>query len=403
MKPDPSRIPASTEVLISGGGPAGSIVAARLAREGRDVLLVEPRAEDEGKVCGEFLSAEGVPVLERLGLAGRLREAGALPIRRARVAVPGERSFEATLPAPGGWTGFSLSRRRLDAALASAAASAGARIVRGARLTRISEPQSGCRTAVIQGTGFSRTVRASLIVGADGRNSAVAAEARIKSPRSASWLGIQLHFARLTAPPDRVDLLLLEAGYAGLAPIEGDRWCLGALLDPAAIRGSDPVSLLLSRCAPHSIVGELLRSRRPILERHAVFPVRIGLRRASAPRILLAGDAACMVDPFSGQGLALALLGGEAAARTSLMMLARGGGEDAVARRRYAERIRRLAGSRLAVCAGLRWLVARPLFFRRLVGLLSANPRAARAVVRLTRGLPAAADSQSSGHRFEGG
>jgi flavin-dependent dehydrogenase len=401
LKPDPSRIPASTEVLVAGGGPAGSVVAAMLARGGRNVLLVEPRAEDEGKVCGEFLSAEGVPVLERLGLAGRLREAGALPIRRARVAVPGERSFEATLPAPGGATGFSLSRRRLDAVLASAAESAGARLVRGVRLRGLSELASGGRTAVVEGPGFSRTVRASLIVGADGRNSTVAAAARMKSLRSAPRLGIQVHFGRGEAAPDRVDLLLLEAGYAGLAPVEGDRWCLGALLDPAALRGADPVSLLLSRCAPHPIIGELLSRRRPILERCAAFPVRIGMRRASAPGILLAGDAACMVDPFSGQGLALALLGGEAAARAAQAMLAPE--RAAVARRRYERRIRRLAGSRLAFCAPLRWLVARPPFFRRFVGLLGAHPRAARAVVRLTRGLPAAALPESSGLRFEGG
>jgi menaquinone-9 beta-reductase len=402
LKPVPSRIPASTEVLVAGGGPAGSVVAAMLAREGRDVLLVEPRAEDEGKVCGEFLSAEGVPVLQRLGLARRLREAGALPIRRARVAIPGERSFQVTLPAPGGWIGLSLSRRRLDAALASAAESAGARIVRGARLRRVSELESGRRTAAIDGLGFSCAVRASVIVGADGRNSTVAAEARMKFPRSASRLGIQIHFARREAAPDRVDLLLLEAGYAGLAPVEGDRWCLGALLDPAVLRGTDPVNWLLSRCAPHPIVGELASSRRPILERQAVFPVRIGRRRASAPGILLAGDAACMVDPFSGQGLALALLGGEAAARAAHALLTREG-EEAVARRRYEGRIGRLAGSRLAACAPLRWLVARPLFLRGVVGLLGAHPRAARAVVRLTRGLPSAALPRYSGIRFEGG
>ena len=70
--------PPSVEVLVVGGGPAGATAAAFLAAAGKEVLVIDQRSAGAGKVCGEFVSSEALPVLRRLGVL----EVVARPARR---------------------------------------------------------------------------------------------------------------------------------------------------------------------------------------------------------------------------------------------------------------------------------------------------------------------------------
>src|SRR5512146_1551668 len=112
------------EALVVGGGPAGAAVGILLARNGREVAIVEKSPAMHDKVCGEFLSGEAVRYLTQLGLD--LQALGALPIHGVRVAR--RRCIaECELPFPA----MSLTRRKLDEALLTLAADAGAKVRRG--------------------------------------------------------------------------------------------------------------------------------------------------------------------------------------------------------------------------------------------------------------------------------
>ncbi len=176
----------------------------------------------------------------------------------------------------------------------------------------------------------------------------------------------------------------MGASFSHDAPVEGDRWCLGALLDRSGVPEQDPREALLTRCLDDPAAAGALSDVGEILSRGSVFPVRSGLRTCAAPGLLLAGDAAGSVDLFSGQGIALALLTGSAAAAAAETML-RSGGDDQAARDRYTSFVRLQVGSRLTTCAHLRHLVDHPRWAMPFLRRLGSRPGAADLLVRLTR------------------
>src|SRR5687768_7865769 len=104
------------DVLIIGGGPAGSTAAIVLARRGWDVTLVEQHRFPRDKVCGECLSALGWEVLGRLGLRDRFR-AEVVPLSRSSIYPRRGRPLHLSLPRPM----WGISRIRLDGSLLDAA------------------------------------------------------------------------------------------------------------------------------------------------------------------------------------------------------------------------------------------------------------------------------------------
>ena len=372
------------DVLVVGGGPAGATAAAFLAMSGRSVLLLEKRREGEGKVCGEFVGSEATPVLHRLGILQSLEDAGALPILTARLRTGAGARLDVPLPMGGPRPGFALSRTALDSLLIETARSRGARVLRSAAVTRLSGADRDGRRAAFRVGGRTLRIGARVVIGADGRDSKVARLAGLGGRFSAPRLGLQLHLHRRTPPPAWVELLMMEDAYAGWAPVEGDRWCLGALTAASFASGVDPWNRLLSFCRRQAAAGEPLGEPGERLSRQAVFPVRMGLRSCTAPRLLLAGDAAGVVDPFCGQGIALALITGAEAAAAADTILNRPEG-DGVERRRYESFLRRQVLSRLLACGPLRPLVHRPRWAGSLLKHLNRRPWAARGLVALAR------------------
>jgi len=131
----------NAEVLIVGGGLAGSAAAIWLARGGRDVVVIEREALAHHQVCGEFLSREALNYLKLLGLD--VARFGAVPISAVRLA--GKSGFsQANLPFPA----QSLTRRRLDEELLQMAVDAGARVMRGCRVSGLEREGAAWRASI---------------------------------------------------------------------------------------------------------------------------------------------------------------------------------------------------------------------------------------------------------------
>lgn len=292
----------SAEIAIIGGGPAGSVLATRLARAGRDVVLLERQRGQHHKVCGEFISGEAAEDLASLGLD--LLSLGAVPIGRARLAARAG-AAEACLP----FAAFSLSRRRLDEALLQMAAQAGAELRRGARVMDVSQAERGWRLSMAE----AADIDAAHVVLAVGKHDL---KDRKRPPGLHPGLvGYKLHLrlapAQTAALDGAVELHLFPGGYAGLQPIEDGlaNLCL-VTRQPAA--WLEVLARVLAACAllRERMVGADALWPKPL----AIAAIPYGHVATTSDGLWRIGDQSAVIPSFAGDGLGIALHSARAAA-----------------------------------------------------------------------------------------
>jgi flavin-dependent dehydrogenase len=268
------------DVIVIGGGPAGSAAAIRLARRGMKVRLFEKAHFPRPKLCGGFLSPECLADLEDLDVLDDLRRAGASTIRRTLVSSPWGLSVEAPLPS----AGLSISRETLDHILLQRAREAGVEVSEGT-------------------DGFRAALNTPWTVVAAGRTAG-------SQEKHFPYYGIQAVFDDMPDLADQVELDLFPGGYVGLAR-QGERVnvCALAVKDRVRDDGPDLDQVLASWTRQNPLLKARLRTARRVSAWHAVGPVQMGFRRLAEPGRLFVGDAACVVDPFVGEGIAMSLQG----------------------------------------------------------------------------------------------
>ena len=154
----------NADVLVVGGGPAGSSLAVALARNGVDVLLVDRARFPRPKPCAEYLSPEASRVLASMGALERVERSGAAALSGVRVRAPNGLVIAGDFVAPHGFRayadrGLSVRREVLDEILFDCARAAGARVVEGVRITDLVRDASGRVTGANTGRAASRFAR----------------------------------------------------------------------------------------------------------------------------------------------------------------------------------------------------------------------------------------------------
>ncbi len=365
------------DVAILGGGPAGAALATLLAARGVRVLLADRDRFPRDKVCGEFLSWDAIPLLEKIGAGWLLDECGAPRIERCRV-VAGRRILE--FPLPGVARG--ISRLRLDSALVERARTAGARIADGWTAENVA--RRGGRFAVTLRGSTPLEVDARVVVGSWGRWGRLDLRLRraFAADRRQRYIGFKRHYAAGASDPATVEMHSFPRGYLGAQPIEDARSNVCGLVhqrEIAGLRGGWPAFV------------ETLAARSPRLrEIFAAEPAQEGflssepvIFRAKEPvhaGMILVGDAAGLIDPLTGNGMAMALQSAALAAPRVLALLA-GHDEDAELRA-YAAAHHAFFGPRLRWSRAVATVMRHPALLAAsfpLGRLASAGPRLARA------------------------
>jgi len=355
------------ETLVVGGGPAGSATALTLARHGVAVELIERQAGPHDVVCGGFLGWDALAALARLGVD--VEDLGARPIARLRLAS-GRRIVETRLPKPAA----GLSRRRLDEALRLAAEEAGAVLRRG---LAVRGGDSAGLTVRLEDDSEVRAGAALFL--ATGKHE-VRGFARPLPERGAGAVGLRAAFAPdpgLTAAlAGVIELHPFDQGYAGLLLQEDGQANLCMSVAAERLKGGGIEALLDALGGEAPVLGERI-AQAAGAQWISISNVPYGWRaRGSGASLYRVGDQAAVIASLAGDGIAMALTGGIAAAEAFV----RGDSGD-LFQRRWATRSARP----LRVAEGLRWAAESAAPRRAAMGLMRVTPRLATLAARLTR------------------
>lgn len=377
----------TTDVLIAGAGPAGSALAARLARAGHDVLLLERARFPRDKPCSEYLSPGTITALDRLGVLPRVRAAGPARLAGMRVFAPsgvmmtGRYDRSPAFPAPFPHA-LALPRRALDQILRDTAAAAGARVHEGVSVEELVY-ERGAVAGVVAREGGTRSVhRARVVVGADGLRSVVARRLGAIRRFGPRRIAFTAHVGDVAGMQEWGELHVGDVGYVGLGPIGDGLTTIALVLPLAAARAlGNPRARFFAELERFPALRGRVRAdrlARPIL---ITGPFARWARRPVADGALLVGDAADFFDPFTGQGIFAALRGAELAESVLDGVLAAG---ERVTRAALAPYI---AARRAAFTS--KWLIERaigvgvgfPALAGRVIARLAARPALADLVV----------------------
>jgi flavin-dependent dehydrogenase len=297
--------------LVIGGGPAGSMVAMRLAGAGLEVTLIEKEAGPHHKVCGEFLSREAVGYLQQAGLS--LSELGAAPIRSVRLSS-GRRAVEAVLP----FRAFSLSRYVLDAVMLERAELHGCSIRRGTSVEKV-EPY-GNQWQVLLRNG--RSLHARTVFLANGKHDLRGWD---RDPgKQSDFVGFKMHW-QLNSTQTKslrgiMELFLFPGGYGGLSLVETDVANLCLVVQRARLRGvSGWDGLVASILSENPHLLQRLQGAETLWDRPlAISPIPYGYLTERPNGVWCVGDQAAVIPSFTGDGMAIALHSGALAAEMHL-------------------------------------------------------------------------------------
>src|SRR5579871_3898359 len=198
------------DVVIVGGGLGGSTLATLLAKAGKKVLVLEREQKFKDRVRGENMLPWGVDIAKRLGVVNDLVAAGAHLSPGFTFYVMGQKDDCRPLPqtTPHGSPGLNMFHPDLQETLLAKAVKSGAEVKRGVNVTGVARSGDGWDVTYAEG-GASHTVRARVVVGADGRGSKMREWGGFAEKRDPNFLRIAGAYVEgTTVPADSVYLCM---------------------------------------------------------------------------------------------------------------------------------------------------------------------------------------------------
>ena len=352
---DPDLPPAEhCDVLVIGGGPAGSTMAALLAEQGRDVVVLE-KARHPRFHIGESLLPANVPLFERLGLREQVERIG-MPKWGVEFVSP-QHSHRSYLSFGDAWDksvpmAWQVRRSELDELLFRNAAVRGARTLEGCQVRGVAFDEEGATVQATANDGQARRWRARFVVDASGRDTLLARQFGDKQrhPRhnTAAIFGHFTGAERLKGEKleGNISIFWFAHGWFWFIPLADGTTSVGATCAPrylqsrAQMAGKSLQDFFFDTIAMAPPLAERLRSAKLVDDKvWATGNFSYSASRASGERWLMLGDAYAFIDPVFSSGVYLAMANAFAGIEVVAAALDRPRAA-AAARRRYAAHVK---------------------------------------------------------------
>ncbi len=316
------------DVIVVGAGPAGSAAAHYLANAGYDVILVDRCKFPRDKICGDFVSPVAQNELAKLGITSTPEFKSANRIIKASVYLDGNKLVSRVVPKVQGLPRYGrvMPRLVLDKLLLDSACREGVVFLENLRAVGM-RVKRRCVELEAEGPDGKRTLKARLLIGADGSNSTIARIVRGQPPSSADRIiAIRGYFKDVEGQSSQADLHFNKEsfpGYCWLFPTGKNQANVGVgmVLDtiPSGNRLKELLNHLISndealgkRLKNAKLVGQIggwplttYNPSQPLVDNH----------------VMLVGDAAGLVNPLNGEGIQYALLSGRWASEVAISSL----------------------------------------------------------------------------------
>jgi len=362
------------DVLVIGAGPAGTLAARELARRGLKSLLVESKSFPRDKVCGGYVNGRALAVLRSVGLGTLCGDLGGRSLSDIEIRA-NRQKLCIGLP-----TGVAISRRTLDAALVQEAIREGVVFLPETKATVTPDSDSRSRRVLLQSQDLIPfSVRSKVVLACDGlSHSSLRQLSSFQSrvaPQARIGVGGVIDDPSSCYPEGRVFMTIGRRGYVGVTRVEKGQICVAAAMDGDFVRelGMREAVLQIMQDAGTPVsesFGRISFHGTPPLTRHT--PV------LAAERLFLLGDAAGYVEPFTGEGMAMAWTG---AIRIVPLAVQAAANWNPKFVQQWSQIYRHAVGGRLVICRTLTSLARYPWAVRATLGVLTACPRLCTPIV----------------------
>ncbi|MDO8925804.1 MAG: NAD(P)/FAD-dependent oxidoreductase [Sideroxyarcus sp.] len=307
----------SCEVLVIGGGPAGSTIAALLAQRGRDVLMLEKDKHPRFHI-GESLLPMNMPMFEELGLLDEIKRIGIVklgaefvsPWHPAPVMIDFNDALDNTWP-----SAYQVRRDEFDDVLFKNAAAKGARVVEQCKVTDIKfQPGAEALVDTMDKDGQTQRIRAKFVVDASGRDTFLSnhfgMKHRNKKHNSAAMFGHFSGVKRLEGEVEgNISLFWFDHGWFWFIPLPDGNTSIGATCWPYYMktRKTDMTKFFMDTIAMCPALMERMQDAKLETPVTATGNFSYLSERSSGENYILLGDAFAFIDPIFSSGVFLAM------------------------------------------------------------------------------------------------